>query len=185
MAERIVVRRKSEPKKADATNAVEIFRAWARHKETEAVSKVQKERIRADSLFPIIETNGEVDEKGSFIFTFPQAVSITSINADDVKKTVTYVGVKKERRPQQVFQEDKARAWAEKNGVLDQVEITVVTRSREYNFAKGKHEVTEESRTVLNQDAFYILNQEGDLSDKVLDSFFEETVIWALVPIKA
>lgn len=183
MAERVVVRRKT--KKPDASNVMETFRTWARHKENEEVSKVQKERLRTNSLFPVIEAHGEVDEKGSFILTFPEAVSIVSVNADGVRKTVTYVGVKKERRPQQVFQEDKARAWAEKNGFIEQVEITYTTRAREYNFSKGKFEVTEEVRTVLSQDAFYLLNQEGDLSDKTLDSFFEEKEIWALVPIKA
>lgn len=183
MATRVVTRPKS--KRVDPDEIVETFRTWARFKETEENSKTQKDRLRSEALFPFIERAGEADEKGSLIVTFPKPVSITSVNADGVRKTTTYVGVKKERRPQQIFLEDKARAWAEKNGFLEQVLVTTVSRTREYNFGTGKFEVTEESVEAISQDNFYILNQEGDLPDKTLDSFFEEQVIWALVPVKA
>ena len=181
MAQRVVVRRKQAPKKKfDPAEVVETFRVWAREKEAEANAKSVKERIRTDSLFPMIEALGSEDDKGSLVLLFDKPVPVTSVNADGVRKSVTYVGVKKERRASPKFLEDVATEWLKANRLLNKVQVlvkTIVKRPGE------EEEVT--LSDYLDQDAIYVLNQEGKIDDATLDSFFEDEITWALVPVKA
>lgn len=183
MAQRVVVRKRKAP--FDPQKLVETFRAWAHYKGDEERAKGQKDVLRTDVLFPLLETHGEVDDKGSFILTFPEAVTVQTLDSKGVKKATTYTGIKRERRSNFVLEEDKAEAWLEKNGLLEQVQITVETKSWSWDFNQDKMVLEKTSDVRLNQDALYLLNQEGKIPDKTLDSFFEEKITWALVPIKA
>lgn len=178
MAERVVVRKRKTT--ADPATVREAFRVWALEKEKETNAKAVKERLRTDSLFPLIEKSGIEDEHGSLILTFESAIPITSVNADGVRKSTTYVGVKKERRVSSVFQEDEARAWLKAHRLLSKVEVetqVIVTRPGE--------EAESSTSYSLDQDLIYVLNQEGKIPDEVLDSWFEDKETWALVPLKA
>lgn len=183
MAERVVVRKRKP--KFNPAELVETFRAWAHHKGDEERAKAHKDTLRADALFPLLEAHGEPDDKGSLILTFPEAVTVNTVTAQGVKKATTYTGLKKERRANFVLEEDKAEAWLEKNGLLEQVQITVETKSWSWDFNQDKMVLEKTEDVRLNQDALYLLNQEGKIPDKTLDSFFEERITWALVPIKA
>lgn len=70
----------------------------------------------------------------------------------------TYGAIKRERRVSQLFDDDKALKLAEKKNVRDRVIKTV---------------------EVLDQDEFYVLNQEGIISDKELDGLISSKVTWA------
>lgn len=185
MAQRVVVRKKKATPKFDPADLVETFRRWAHVKGDEERAKAIKEGLRTDRLFPVLEAHGEEDDKGSLILVFPEAVTINTLNADGVKKATTYTGLKKEKRPRFELQEDKAEAWLEKNGLLEQVQVTVETKSWSWDFNQSKMVLEKTEDIRLNQDALYLLNQEGKIPDKTLDSFFEEKITWALVPIKA
>jgi hypothetical protein len=184
VAQRVVVRKKAAPK-VDMEQFMETFRTWALHKGAEEYEKLKKERLKKDALFPVLEAVGEKDDKGSFIITFPESMTISTRNVDDVKKSTVYTGLKKQRNATQVFLQDKAQAWLEKNNLLGYCVVTTTVSTWTYDFATDKRVLEKEESTHLDQDAVYVLNQQGKIPDRTLNSFFGENVVWSIVPVKA
>jgi hypothetical protein len=80
----------------------------------------------------------------------------------------TYVALKKERRASPIFLEDVAEEILTAKGLLEEAQTTV----------------TPEPYTYLDNDKIYVLNQEGKLTDDEIDAMMDETITWALIPVK-
>lgn len=106
-----------------------------------------------DELSQIVDTQGEPDDKGHIYLQLPAPITVGE---------KTYGSIKRERRVSTVFKEDEAE---------------------EALLAKGLLARAQETITVLSQDAIYLLNQEGLLSDEEIDSFFGKKVSFAFKPV--
>lgn len=106
-----------------------------------------------DELSQLVDSQGDVDDKGHRYLQLPSPITVGE---------KTYGAIKRERRVSTVFKEDEAEETLQAKGLLARAQETI---------------------TVLSQDAIYLLNQEGLLSDEEIDSFFGKKISFAFRPI--
>lgn len=166
---RTVARRTAPPSPLlTKTALVSRLKKWSLIKRETADLTKEQNNLRdemmkyAETLAAQAEQDGdpegdiEFDEKGSIYIPLP--------SFDGPNGRVS--GFKRERRVSTVFDEDKALALLE---------------------AKGDPKLKKRAiRTieVIDQDEFYVLQQEGLITEPELDSLFEEKVNWAFHPVQ-
>lgn len=104
-------------------------------------------------LGAVVDDNGDADDKGSLFLELDTPIVVGN---------KTYTHLKRERRSSPQFLEEKAEEWLHTNGLWDEATETI---------------------TVIDQDKLYVLNQQERIPDDVLDSFFEDKITWAFVPV--
>jgi len=161
--------------------------------ESEALKK-RYEQLR-DEIMTYLDKHGEVDEKGHKTLALPTPVLVAGKE---------FGSVKRERRVSTSFDEEAAEALLSPKGLLSRVQRTIVTinstmpiESR-FGVGGGGHSVrlfTDDSKshvvpeaivswvTVLDQNEVYVLNQQGLITDKELDSLFVENETFAYKPL--
>lgn len=110
--------------------------------------------LKAD-LMRMVEAKGEPDDKGSQYLDLPYPIEVGDRS---------YSTLKREHKSGSIsFNEEAALALAEKLGIRERVVQTV---------------------EVIDQNEFYVLNQEGVISDEQLDGLFEQKPdFWAFIPM--
>jgi hypothetical protein len=161
--------------------------------ESEALKK-RYEQLR-DEIMTYLDKHGEVDEKGHKTLALPTPVLVAGKE---------FGSVKRERRVSTSFDEEAAEALLSPKGLLSRVQRTIVTINSTmeiestFGVAEGHSvrlfpadgtksvEVPEASVswvTVLDQNEVYVLNQQGLITDKELDSLFVENETFAYKPL--
>jgi hypothetical protein len=105
------------------------------------------------SMMAAIVKDGEADEKGSLFLDLPTTVTVAG---------QTFRTLKRERRVSTSFSEDQATKILTKKGLLARCIKMVPT---------------------FDQDEVYVLNQQGLITDKELDSMLVESESWAFKPL--
>ena len=189
---RTVTRRTTRPR-----GAAVIFGKVTQHLVCKAESEALKTRYEKlrDEIMTYLDKNGEVDEKGHKTLTLPTPVLVAGKE---------FGSVKRERRVSTSFDEEAAEVLLTPKGLLSRVQRTIVTINSTmeiestFGVAEGHSvrlfpadgtksvEVPEASVswvTVLDQNEVYVLNQQGLITDKELDSLFVENETFAYKPL--
>jgi len=161
--------------------------------ESEALKK-RYEQLR-DEIMTYLDKHGEVDEKGHKTIALPTPVLVAGKE---------FGSVKRERRVSTSFDEEAAEALLSPKGLLSRVQRTIVTINStmavESSFSvdgsghdvrlfpdvgatRAVPEAVVSWVTVLDQNEVYVLNQQGLITDKELDSLFVENETFAYKPL--
>ena len=108
-----------------------------------------------DWLKPYVIEHGYEDERGHRHIDFEQPLTING---------VTYRGLVARKSVSPFLKTDEAQAWLEENGLLEEIMVEIP------------------ARTEPDWELVYVLNQEGKIPDKVLDSLEDCAVTWSLLP---
>jgi len=174
-----------------------IFAKVQQHLVVKNESEILKKRAETlrDEILLHLEKNGEADEKGSLLLNLPEHLLVGGKD---------YASIKRERRVSTAFDEEAAEALLHTKGLLPQAQKTSVTVTlpseyAEYFSVAGGQvniineytgeplgtipEATFESRTFIDQNEVYVLNQQDKITNDELDALMVETVTWAYKPL--
>lgn len=168
----------SRPVKVQSGTALrKTFVSWVHLRAQVERETATVNALKTDVLLPSLEQNGEEDERGSqFIeFSLPIEVEETK-NGKTV--TVTYTGIKRERRVSQSFDEAKAEELLRAKGLW--------LEERHDKALRNVLNAVPALRIALSvdQDAFREYFYSNKISEAELDSCFTESVTYAFVPQK-
>jgi len=121
---------------------------------TEAKALNDRAATLKKDLMAFLDENGEADERGHKTYTFPEPLTIGG---------KTFTGLKRERRVSDSFDEDVAETILTAKNLLAQALV--------------------QPEPVIDQDAIYVLQQEGKITAAELDSMFVQTESWAFKPL--
>lgn len=154
--ERRTTRRVEKPISLQTDTPLEKVRQFLLLKFQEGQIVTRKNHLR-DEISAYVDTNGQVDEKGSKFWDLPAPIEVNGQK---------FTSVKREKRTSIGLDADATEVLMTQKGLKDRVFKEVTT-------------------TVLDQEELYVLNQEGLLTDEELDALFTETTTYAFKPIRA
>jgi hypothetical protein len=187
---RVVNRRATTPRTPTATG---IFGKVRQHLVFKSESEVLKRRyeVLRDDIMKYLDENGEKDEKGHKSLDLPTPISVAGKE---------FTSIKRERRVSTSFDEAAAEELLNtKKGLLARVQRTTLTITSSM-VVNDAFQVTGDGRVILwrddlvkdavlswskgiDQNEIYVLNQEGLITDKELDSLFVENESFAYKPL--
>lgn len=140
----------------------------------ELKAKSGKEEYKKE-LLKLIESQGEIDNKGSNYYELPNPIHV------DGK---TYSGIKRERRSGKEFDESIATELLESKGLYDRAEVEEFTKYIINQIENFSQPVSVSFQIGVDQDEIYLAYQNDLITEEEVDSCFIEKEYFAFIKLQ-